>query len=355
MANEPPEQAGRPAGGAGEATAGAITSESLDPWRGITPPDRLDRVSARRVGPASPWNVFWGVDTKRNCLLMLQLRRDAQVPQQLPRLRGLRVERRSADSDPDDLLILRLLEGEQRDIFHRLCLDIIDATAGAETEAKAVSRFLARTWRWHRLLRGGRDGRLSDEEQKGLFGELGLLEMHLFPVLGISGAVRSWTGPVGAPKDFEIGRICVEVKARSGARSPRVAISSEHQMDSRGIDGLFLHVVEIAEAMDGVADALTITEMAGRIRSSIGARDAITIDLFDARLFATGFDWADDYSDRRWIRGCEHFFNVRDGFPRITPWVLPAGVVNVRYSISLPDCEPFRADVDELTELIRSR
>ena len=332
-----------------------MTNEPTDPWSGIVPPDRIDSVTAHRVSGSSRWGLFWGVDTERTCLLMLRFRRGAQVSQQLPKLRGLTVERRSPADDPDDVLIIRLLEAENREIFHRLCLDIVEATGHAETEAEAISRFVARTWRWHRLLRGGRDGKLSEEEQKGLIGELGLLETHLLPTLGVSGAIRSWRGPLGAPKDFEIGRVCVEVKARRGASSPHVTVSSEHQMDSTGVDVLFLQVVEITEAIGDAANTLTVTEIAERIRGEVYARDPMTADLFDARLFAAGFDWADDYSDRRWIRGREHFYTVRGEFPRITSSVLPAGVLNVRYSISLPDCEPFRVGSDELLELITTR
>ena len=80
-----------------------------------------------------------------------------------------------------------------------------------------VAEFLARTWRWHRLLQGSRDGRLGDEEQKGLIGELVVLErrlLRLLPVLRALDAVRSWTGPLDTPRDFEISRIHVEAKAR---------------------------------------------------------------------------------------------------------------------------------------------
>ena len=332
-----------------------MTTESADPWGGIAGPDRTESVNAQRVSGASRWGLFWGVDAEQACLLMLRFQRGAQVSQELPRLRGLTVERRSPAADAEDVLIIRLLESEQREIFYRLCLDIVDATNGAATEAEALSRFVARTWRWHRLLRGGRDGRLNEEQQRGLVGELGLLERYLLSALGAAPAVRSWRGPLGAPKDFEIGRVCVEVKARRGDSAPQVTISSEHQLDSTGVDVLVLYVVEVVEAVGGTENAATVTEMANRIRAMVAARDPMAADLFDGRLFATGFDWADDYSDRRWVRGREHFFNVRDEFPRITRSGLPSGIVNVRYSVFLAECEVFRMNPEDLLDLVRSR
>ena len=329
-----------------------MTTDPTDPWKGIQPPERTSDVSALRIDPSLQWGMFWAVDIDRNCLLILQHRKESRPPHRLPRLRGLQVETRSPDSGPHDLLIIRLVDREQREIFHRLCLDIIAATGLGETEEDAIARFLARTWRWHRLLMGGRDGRLGDEEQKGLVGELGVLDNLLFPVIGVSEAVRCWTGPLGAPKDFEIGWICIEAKARRGTAMSHVSVSSEHQLDSSGTGSLYLHVAEVAAASEDTPDAVTITEIAGGIRSKIAAQDPATVDLFEERLAAVGFDWDDDYSDKRWLYGREHLFEVRDGFPRITPAMFPGGVGNVRYSISLPDCEPFRADTADLMKLI---
>ena len=79
-----------------------------------------------------------------------------------------------------------------------------------------MSAALSRTWRWHHLLRGGRGTLLSPEEQKGLLGELFVLERLLLPRMDASSAVTAWRGPLGAPKDFEAARVAIEAKARRG-------------------------------------------------------------------------------------------------------------------------------------------
>ena len=84
----------------------------------------------------------------------------------------------------------------------------------------------------------------------------------------------------------------------------------------------------------------------------IVAQEPAAIDLFEERLLSIGFDWEDDYSDKRWIKGNEHVFEVREGFPRITASMVPGGVHNLRYSISLPECESFRVDISKLTNLL---
>ena len=318
-----------------------------DPWNGITPPLRNTLISARRVDPSTRWDLFWGVDGARNPLLILQHDKGLLRARRLPILRGLRVETLPADHGTDERILIRLTDREQRDIFLRFCRDIVESTVLATTEEQAVERFLARTWRWHRLLQGGRDSRLSDQEQKGLIGELLVLVRHILPALGATDAVRCWTGPLGSPHDFEISHIHVEAKAR-GSSVPLVNISSEFQLDASSVDTLFLHVTEVAIAVQGTANASTLTDVAKKARSDIAGEDMVAVELLEQRLAAVGFTWTDDYSDKLWLVAGESVYEVREGFPRITRAMFPSGVGNVGYTIALSDCKPFLVDVATL-------
>ena len=312
-----------------------------DPWSSITPPVRNARISAQRVAHPTPWNLYWAVDVDRNPLLILQHGGGLRGPGRLPKLRGLHVEAMPAETRSDERIVIRLTDREQKEIFLRFCHDIVDATVLAGTEEQAVELFLARTWRWHRLLQGGRENRLGDEGQKGLIGELVVVERHLLPAVGALDAVRCWTGPLGTSQDFEISRVHVEAKAQ-GAAATRVTISSERQLESGNADTLFLHVTEVVIASEGTAGAFTLNETAIRLYSVIADGSIVAAELFEERLAAAGFDWTDDYSDRPWLVVGESLYEVREGFPRITPAMFPGGVGDVRYSISLPDCEMFR-------------
>ena len=319
-------------------------SDSHDPWAELKIPDQTTQVSGRRVDPGLQWGLYWAIDADKSCLLILQHAPGLRSKGRLPSLRGLEIENRMPEDGNRALLVIRLKDNGQRDIFYRLCVDIIAATRAAQTEKEAVDQFLVRTWRWHRLLRGGRDERLSDEEQKGLIGELRLMQQHLFPVVGVEACIKSWTGPLGTPKDFEIGRVCIEAKARRGAATPFVSISSEHQLDTSGIDALFLVVSEVTGASSDDAKGLTVSDAARSVLAILQEQDASVVELFEHRLLAAGFEWNHDYSDSKWLVGSEHIFEVTENFPRIVPDMYPSGASNVRYTISLKDCEAFRVD-----------
>lgn len=313
-----------------------------NPWENLEPPTAAASITARRVDADIPWGFFWARDLDRKYLLVLQLSHDSMPRDRLPRLKGIDVSVSSGYTENDSMLTLRLSDSAQREIFHRLCLDIVASTSGLDSEGAAVQAALGRTWRWHHLLRGGTDERLKKEEQKGLIGELLVLERHLLQCLSPTDALSAWKGPHGSPKDFEVGRICVEAKARRGTATPFVAISSEHQLNLSGTDCLFLHVVDLAEALSNAEDAFTLTDVASRLRSLLDGDASAAIGLFEAALVAAGFDWDDDYSDFEWIEGTNRIYHVSEDFPRISGHELRGGISNVKYSLALHECEPFR-------------
>lgn len=323
-----------------------------DPWKGLEPPSGVGTISARRADPDLPWGFFWARGTDRSYMLVLVYSLEASRVRHLPVLRGIEVLDTEGEQEGFRMLAFKLLLPEHRDLFQRLCRDVIESTRGASSELEAVETTLARTWRWHHLLRGGDDGRLSAEEQKGLIGELMVLRDLLLLRLSAMDAVAAWQGPLGFPKDFVIGRICIEAKARRGAAKPYVAISNPEQLDTEGTDALYLCVVEIDRAPPDAGNGVSVTDVATDVRQRLEHADPATLEQFEGLLSAAGLRWDDDYSDVRWIEGSRRMFTVADGFPRITPSTLGAGVTDVRYSVSLVECSEYECDDSAVLAMI---
>jgi len=325
----------------------------VDPWKDLAPPHESSSINARRVESSGPLAFYWARGVDNHCLLVMRHSPASSPKGRLPQMRGLEMTLSDDEDSGTRMLVLRLLEAGQRDIFHRLCLDLVSSAEKSKTEAEALTVALTRTWRWHHLLRGGGDGRLEPEAQKGLIGELIVFEQIILAALPAPAAVASWHGPLGAPKDFEVGRVCLEAKARRGAATPYVAISSEFQLDVSGIDVLFLHVAELDQELVASKEGFTLTEVAERCRMAVGERDRGGLERFEELLQATGFRWEDDYNDFRWVAGHHRVFRVSDGFPAITTASCPTGVTNIRYSISLIECEPFRSSESEIAAVLK--
>jgi hypothetical protein len=315
-----------------------------DPWLRLDRPSETDAFTARRVDSNDPWSFFWGVDSDGACMLLLQHTGSPVAPEALPKLRDIEVFERSTGAGHARLLGLRLSSDAHRDIFLQFCLDIGAWARLAGSEAEAVSRVLGRMWRWHHLLRGGSADRLSDVAQKGLVGELTVLEQCVLPHVEAKEAVESWVGPLDAHRDFEFGGVAIEVKARR-ADHPFVEISSEFQLDQSS-ERLFLVAVEVDRALTG--EGLSLTALAARVLERLQERDPEAADLFEARLAAAGFTWQQDYSDVLWQAGERALWLVDGAFPRIRAADLPEGVSDVRYVLALTHLLPFQAGEDEL-------
>ena len=323
-----------------------------NPWRDLTVPDAAAGLSALRIADVGDirWGLYWAVDWRRQCLLVLVHSEGLTSQHRWPTLRGLRIERQAA-SQGQEFLVFRLTDAEHRDIFYRFCTDLVAAAGAARSEQEAVDVCIMRTWRWHRLLKRGRDGRLTEEEQKGIIGELTVLMELVMPAIGVTQGIAAWVGPLGAPRDFEIGTVGIESKA-CAPLAPKVRIASADQLGSDDAHALFLHVTEIAAAVASSSNALTVTQVVDRAREFIESQDTSALGDFEERLAATGYDDTDDYADQLWLVGDATAFAVLEGFPRIVPPMVPSGVSDVRYQINMAECEPFRIEGADLSSAI---
>lgn len=313
-------------------------STSDNPWEGLA----ATAVDARRVDHSGRWDFFWWVSDRAEPALVLRLDGDTEELHPLPRMRSL--DTRYRDVSTGRALVVLLRDLEQTELFATLCRDVVKAGEGGRTGADALARAIRRTLRWHHLLRGGRVDLLTTEEQRGLVGELHLLS-HLCEMIGPRAAIEAWKGPEGAVKDFELDGCLIEVKARRGAARPHIQISSEDQLADVEGARFFLRVYDVDAAVKPAG--MTLTDHVRAVEETFRNADMAAYNLWESAISATGFDFDDDYSERRWSVGRRQDFEVRDGFPRI-PVPLAAGVSSVRYSISLDACQPYLIEPDAL-------
>lgn len=314
-----------------------------NPWDLLSIPARESDISARRVSAAQRWDFFWACDHERRAILVLNIPFGAISQERLPRLRGIEVLVEAEAGAVSPRIIWRLKDLALRDIFHRLCVDIMQCAEAAPTEQAAATVALSRTWRWHHLMRGGGADVLSAEEQKGLIGELLILERFLLPRASPAKALSAWRGPLGESRDFRLGRLAIESKAHSNDLEATVRISSEYQLDDHDVDALYLHVVIIDPADHDDQESVTLQSVADRIGDSIEARDPGSSPRYRALLLAAGMRPEDNYSALWFNIGRRKLFLVQGAFPRLIPSTLPAGVERVGYTLSLSSCGEFFA------------
>jgi hypothetical protein len=244
--------------------------------------------------------------------------------------------------DEIGILKIELLAENYSDVFYVLIDDLIDAAIKAQGAEAGGLAIMQRLRRWERLLESSRRG-LSKSAQKGLFGELHVLE-NISKTIGISGAIKAWLGPEAGTRDFEIDEIGIEVKTTAAKGALSVQISSERQLELVAIKQLFLWCISIEK----VALGSNLNSAVDRIRMLIGADDS-QMESFQKKLLRVGYLESDRhrYQTEYAIRDT-FIYHVDDQFPAITSTTIDDCVYDVTYRLMLEGCVEFLVSRDEI-------
>lgn len=191
-----------------------------------------------------------------------------------------------------------------------------------------------------------------------MWGELQVLRTHLIPALGAAGAVAAWKAGSAAHQDFQCAAGALEVKTTAAKQPQAVRIASERQLDGTGVGALFLHVVAVDErevAPGGTVPGESLPGLVSVVRLALAA-DAAVLAGFEDRLIERGYldPHAPRYEGRRRTVRNEQTFRVVEGFPRLTEKMLPAGVGEASYALSLAACAPFSTEAATLIAALKN-
>ena len=310
---------------------------------------------ALRLHADSQFNVFAALDQQTGHRFLL-LKSDApnlRPNRSLPSGRGFTTQFVRTPSDPDgsSCLQFELTDPAYVDVFDVIANDVISHVVQATDDRTAFGAFVARIDEWQHFLDQLPHEGLSEQAQQGLFAEVWFLHRVLLPEAGPQLAVRAWAGPKAFAKDFQLTGLAFEVKATSAKQHSRFGISNELQLDPRGqrliLYGLLLERV--------VAGGMSLVELILALRTELLEADPPSAVRFSELLLQTGYSDCDAsrYTARFAIRS-QHFFDVRDDFPRIVEPDLRRGVGDVRYSILQSECERYAITEDEVRASMRA-
>lgn len=235
------------------------------------------------------------------------------------------------------LLVLSLEDTGRRDLFVKLCADLVEAAAS--DPATALDRFLDRLDAWRQLLRDRQDG-LSRSDIIGLIGELLVLER----LLGSDASLlSSWEAPTDGLHDFHSRGHSLEIKSGLGP-SPAITISRLDQLDTAGLRRLDLIHIKLIEARDG----RTPGDIIKAIRQIITSQTP----QFDNALLRRGLLPDDDAArnaPRVQMRTMDAY-TVADGFPRLLRAALPVAITDATYTLDVRALAAFSADTTAALE-----
>jgi len=294
-----------------------------DLWQHVRVPG-----SFRRVSENHPLDLYVGQTTDQERALLLRIDHKPADPPTMQKVRATRHQL----ADGRWNLMLAVINPTDNPLFNALCADLVESTKDADSKTPADELVLARLARWRKLLQGKPEG-LTVSELRGLYAELLLLEQILLPRLGPL-AVAAWSGPLGSPQDFELGSASWEVKAVHSS-STSVIINSLEQLAAPG--PIHLACVRLDPGQDPNS---TVPALVGRLRAALEPH-AAWAEAFETRMEAFGYAPQARYESHRFHFNGVSWYEVRDGFPRLTPDTVPSGVTEVRYALALGELQEF--------------
>lgn len=234
---------------------------------------------------------------------------------------------------------LELNDSENREIFSDLCISLIEELShsySSEERRKSLLDFLTR---WTEFFEKYRFRFLSDERQRGLFGELWWLREMISGGVNANDAVGAWKGSKKGLQDFNIEGHALEVKTTLMKEPRKVQISSEKQLDASPHKSLHLFVVSLS-----VSDStgITLPLLVDSVRELLKGDYRSEIN-FDRLLLQAGYVSAHEpLYDTAYSVIKEELFKVSENFPRITE--VPPGLGDLKYSLLLGSCTSFLKD-----------
>lgn len=318
----------------------------IERWEDLSSTPCPSGVDRRLLSLAAPVDIYACVFWPGGGYGLLIEGDGAERPadERLAKCRGVRVIHRVDDGPPPRTHMQIALEDRRFvGIFAVLCADLVERAAGETTPASALKTCLNRLSLWQALFERVPAEGLSEEAQRGLFGELAILETMLLQTLDPIEAISAWTGPEPKNQDFIHSGSAIEVKSSLAKRHSRLVISNEKQLDETPHQTLFLAHVRLDES---ASQGETLPALVKKLRDLL-SEDAPAFRLFDDRLMAGGYlDVHARLYGSSWKVSSIRYYTVEGDFPRLTEANLPAGVGDIRYSIVADDLGAFEVDRD---------
>ena len=287
-----------------------------------------------RVDGIHPLDLYIGIDEEYRWTLLLV---SSIEPPAVESSRMIFAQKGKRD-DGRWTLSLSLINNDYKDIFLLFANDIVSSSRVISNKNKAVSFICRRYKEWREMLANSRSSLLSDEQIKGLLGEMYILHNYLSEIYGVEKAALSWTGPKKMPQDFIVDSTWYEVKTISSSRTD-VPVSSINQLDCSNVGEL---VVVFADKTSVTNDlAINLNVLYNQILDSIS--DETVKSDFSSMLFQYGYFPRQEYetADYTFAIKSISIYSVDHSFPCIRRNDIPSGIVEAKYSLSLSSISSF--------------
>lgn len=246
-------------------------------------------------------------------------------------------------------LQLRQKEDAESYIYEILVEDIRSYLSNVQNSKDFSSSTQKILKKWKEFFSSNKDIILSESKAQGLYGELLFLKElieHKSP-----GVVDSWVGVSNATHDFYVGQNAFEIKTTSTQEPYEAHINNAYQLDNNDVNGK-LYMRFYAFRRDSIGGR-KLPELISIIRKQL-KNDIFCLETFNRKIEQAGYiDAASPYYITGYTLREAYTFEVEEDFPKIHRNLIPKGVTNLKYNLSISNCLDFAIDDKDISIIIK--
>jgi hypothetical protein len=302
--------------------------------------------------------IFAGIDAGNfNRQLYIDLGQSTWEEEQLralPKWRGLSIKIEYFDKifslKNRYLLIIRQEDEQNTEIFDSVLQNLVDHLLNNK-DGSIYTTIFGVLDRWRTFFQRGGFKKLSDEQQRGLFGELWFINEWLDKFPGMPPLViEQWEGPTKGRIDFKSSKSGLEIKTVSERLTKSIKISNEDQLKlTEAVTTIYIYVCFLEQSK---THGMSLQELAVLVRKKIAARSERIALIYNDFLTDLGFR-EEEYTETLYFVEKVEVYEAGETFPRLLKEDLPRGISHVSYNIDLTHCSEFERDKEIIYQYFR--
>lgn len=315
-----------------------LSSELKNRWEDL----RNQQGLLQRVDSTHPLDFFVGISTNGNYQLVLITKIE---PAQIRSSKVLEIEK-NIRKDGRWATQIALLDDNNKDIFAKLCMDLIDSSAESKDEAEGLTSVTKRFLAWQKLFETMHET-LPVSAIKGLIGELVFAAETLSNVFSWDEIMDAWQGPDGADRDYVFMDKWFEVKSIATGKSA-VQISSLDQLDTKLPGYITLFNVDESSSTDPLA--IPVSAIVNRTRNLLACQPSAA-QKYERKLISVGYMDKKQYDNMYFSYSNPTFYEVNSDFPKVTRDMVHHGIIDAKYKIDLAAIEEYKKEESAIWNL----
>lgn len=240
-----------------------------------------------------------------------------------------------------NIILIKLNDLDFVDLFNDLIVSLYSKIKEIANPNLYSKELIYSFYKWAEFFEDKLGTKLSNEEIKGLFGELFILNQLIEKSNPntINAILDSWKGPYDNTNDFVLDKKNIEIKTKDESKS-FVKISSEYQLENEFDKGLELIVVSIKyDMLCGLSINDLLKTIIQNVRQNLGDLSILYQTLGQKGLT---IESTKEYNNHRFIVTKTNSYDCNiDNFPKLSVSNIPEEITRLNYILRLTTLKAF--------------